>query len=246
MDTIKLLDGSEWKIKDILKKMEDNSFYYGFLGKNTLSSSVAKKLMVSADDYIQDINNPKNSDIKPFRDGRLIHVSILESDKLNDYYNFVDVASRRNKEFKLAKENSEGKEIMLEKERIWADGLKEVVLKDPEVKEYITNGECEKSGIGYVMGSPFRGKADCLYEDKIIDLKTTSDIDNWEYNSYFYGYDIQSYIYTQLFNKDEFVFVIIDKRNNKLKIHKATDDFISSGKRKLKRAVQNYIGHFGF
>ena len=246
MDTIKLLDGSEWNIKEILQKMEDNNFYYGFLGKNTLSSSVAKKLMVSADDYIQDINNPKNSDIKPFRDGRLIHVSILESDKLNDYYNFVDVASRRNKEFKLAKENSEGKEVMLEKERIWADGLKEVVLKDPEVKEYITNGECEKSGIGYVMGLPFRGKADCLYEDKIIELKTTSDIDNWVDNSYFYGYDIQRYIYTQLFNKDEFVFVIIDKRNNKLKIHKATDDFISSGKRKLRRAVRNYIEHFGF
>jgi len=246
MDTIKLLDGSEWNVKEILEKMEDNNFYYGFLGKNTLSSSVAKKLMVSADDYIEDISNPKDSDIKPFRDGRLIHVSILESDKINDYYDFVDVASRRNKEFKLAKENSKGKEVMLEKERIWADGLKEVVLEDPEIKEYITKGECEKSGIGYIMGLPFRGKADCLYEDKIIDLKTTSDIDNWEYNSYFYGYDIQSYIYTQLFNKDEFVFVIIDKRNNKLKTYKAPNDFINSGKRKLRRAVENYIEHFGF
>ena len=138
MDTIKLLDGSEWNVKEILEKMEDNNFYYGFLGKNTLSSSVAKKLMVSADDYVESINNPKDPNIKPFRDGRLIHVSILESDKLNNYYNFIDVPSRRNKEFKLAAENSEGKEIMLEKERIWADGLKEVVLQDPEIKEYIT------------------------------------------------------------------------------------------------------------
>ena len=63
MDTIKLLDGSEWNVKEILEKMEDNNFYYGFLGKNTLSSSVAKKLMVSADDYIQDINNPKDSNM---------------------------------------------------------------------------------------------------------------------------------------------------------------------------------------
>ena len=50
MDTIKLLDGSEWNVKEILEKMEDNNFYYGFLGKNTLSSSDAKNLMVCADD----------------------------------------------------------------------------------------------------------------------------------------------------------------------------------------------------
>ena len=46
MDTIKLLDGSEWNVKEILEKMEDNNFYYGFLGKNTLSSSVAILLLL--------------------------------------------------------------------------------------------------------------------------------------------------------------------------------------------------------
>ncbi len=134
MDTIKLLDGSEWNVKEILEKMEDNNFYYGFLGKNTLSSSVAKKLMVSADDYVESIKNPKDPNIKPFRDGRLIHVSILESDKLNDLYGFFYWPYRRNKQFKLPAVKSEGKEVMLEKERVLADGLKEVVLQDPEIK----------------------------------------------------------------------------------------------------------------
>ena len=88
MDTIKLLDGSEWNVKEILEKMEDNNFYYGFLGKNTLSSSVAKKLMVSAEDYIQDISNPKDSNIKPFRDGRLIHVSQSRSNVKHNFLAF--------------------------------------------------------------------------------------------------------------------------------------------------------------
>jgi hypothetical protein len=44
-DMITLLNGEEWQEADILKRMDDDSFYYGHLGKHALSSSSLKKLL---------------------------------------------------------------------------------------------------------------------------------------------------------------------------------------------------------
>ena len=32
MERIKLFDGKNWGVDEILKQMEDDSFYYGYLG----------------------------------------------------------------------------------------------------------------------------------------------------------------------------------------------------------------------
>jgi hypothetical protein len=135
---------------------------------------------------------------------------------------------------------------MLHKERLWAEDLKEAIMQNSRAEELIQHGQCEVPGINYIQGLPFRGKADCLNSDRVIDLKTTSDIDNWDYNKYFYGYDIQAYLYCELFNKDKFEFVIIDKRTKKVKTDIADDYFIQSGKEKVEKAVKNYIRYFGF
>ena len=47
MDTIQLLDGKTYKRDEILEKMNDDSFYYGYLGKAALSSSTIKLLLDS-------------------------------------------------------------------------------------------------------------------------------------------------------------------------------------------------------
>ena len=241
---IKLFDGTVWSQKDLLDKMDDNSFYYGYLGVNCLSSSSVKKLVDGVDNYLFE-DNKFDPNSKPLRDGRLIHVTILENDKLDDYYDFVDVATRRNKEYKEIKETSQ-KEVMLSKERLWAEDLREAIMQNSRAEELIQHGQCEVPAIGYIQGLPVRGKADCLNSDRVIDLKTTSDIDNWDYNKYFYGYDIQAYLYCELFKKDKFEFVIIDKRTKKVKTDIADDHFIKSGEEKVTKAVKNYIRYFGF
>ena len=53
MKTIKLLNGEEFEKKDILEKMMDDSFYYGYLGKNALSSSMCKSLIESPEAYVR-------------------------------------------------------------------------------------------------------------------------------------------------------------------------------------------------
>jgi hypothetical protein len=226
MKEIKLLDGTDWAVSDLIEKMYDNEFYYGYLNKACLSSSSCKKLLEGIESYLGS-TEPLDANSKPLRDGRLIHVSLLEQDKLDDYYHFVDASTRRNKAYKeaIASDEFQGKEIMLLKEKVWAK---------------------EKPGIGYIQGLPFRGKADCLRDDRIVDLKTTSDIDNWDYNMYYYGYDAQAYIYTRIFNKKSFTFVIVDKKTLQVKTYDATEDDIESGKEKVSEAIGCYIANLGF
>jgi hypothetical protein len=226
METIRLLDGTDWAIDDIVSKMYDNEFYYGYLNKASLSSSSCKKLLEGIDSYLGN-REPLDSNMKPLREGRLIHVSLLEKDKLDDYYHFVDVATRRNKGYKEA--------------------VKDPSLVDnPTANELFTGGEYELPGIGYVDGLPFRAKADCLNGDRIVDLKTTSDIDSWHYNMDFYGYDAQAYIYMTIFKKKSFTFVIVDKKTLKVKTYDATSDDIQQGKQKVSEAISNYIEGVGF
>jgi hypothetical protein len=39
-----LLDGSQWSYNELLERMSDDEFYYGYLGKASLSSSSVKLL----------------------------------------------------------------------------------------------------------------------------------------------------------------------------------------------------------
>lgn len=247
METIKLLDGTDWAVDDLVEKMYDNEFYYGYLNKACLSSSSCKKLLEGIDSYLGS-TEPLDSNMKPLREGRLIHVSLLEKDKIDDYYHFVDVATRRNKGYKEAVKDPslEGKEIMLSKEKVWAEGIVDAVLDNPTANDLFTGGEYEMPGVGYVQGIPFRAKADCLRDDRIVDLKTTSDIDSWQYNMDLYNYDAQAYIYMTIFKKKSFTFVIVDKRTLKVKTYDATPDDIQQGYEKVSEAIGNYIEGVGF
>jgi len=49
------------------------------------------------------------------------------------------------------------------------------------------------------MGRKFKAKADILCPDRIIDLKTTGNIDDFKWSARKYGYDSQCYIYQSLF-----------------------------------------------
>ena len=79
-----------------------------------------------------------------------------------------------------------------------------------------------------------------------MDLKTTSDIDSWQYNMDLYNYDAQAYIYMTIFKKKNFTFVIVDKRTLKVKTYDATPDDIQQGYEKVSEAIGNYIEGVGF
>ena len=101
METIKLLDGKEWKMDEILKEMEDDEFYYGYLGKAALSSSNAKMLIDSPKTY-KYVTKYGSASSQALRDGWLFHTAILEPDVFEKQI-FVNVESKNAKAYQEAK-----------------------------------------------------------------------------------------------------------------------------------------------
>jgi len=91
-----------------------------------------------------------------------------------------------------------------------------------------------------IEGLPFRGKADIIQEDTIIDLKTTADLNTFKYSADKYGYDLQAWLYLKLFNKKKFNFLIVDKASTDIGIFDVSDDFLKRGENKFRQAVDNY------
>ena len=52
----------------------------------------------------------------------------------------------------------------------------------------------EEPAIGKVKGLMWKGKADIVASDCLIDLKTTSDINKFKWSARDYNYDSQAYI----------------------------------------------------
>jgi len=90
------------------------------------------------------------------------------------------------------------------------------------------------------MGLPFRGKADAKKGTTIIDLKTTANIQDFEYSAKKYSYDLQAALYLDLFDADDFIFLVVDKRTLDVGVYTITAGFIDSGLQKLQVATDAY------
>ena len=102
----------------------------------------------------------------------------------------------------------------------------------------------EEPKIGTIKGIQWKGKADIITPDFIIDLKTTSDINKFKWSAKAYHYDSQCYLYQELFGKP-LVFYVIDKETAQLGIFRPTENFIRGGEMKVERAIEVYGKYFG-
>ena len=246
MEKITLFDGKEWSVDEILKKMDDDSFYYGYLGQNALSSSSAKDLYKSPKTYFNKTKEV-NSDAAPLREGRLIHTVVLEEEKLHDKYDFVNIGSRRTKAFDSAYTEAKlkGKEIMLTSELNKANELCNSIRFNKDANELLTGGIAETPAIGELFGVPFRGKADYLKDGHLVDLKTTSKLEGWERAAkYTWHYDMQGWIYCELFGVTKFTFVVIEKGTGDIGIFELSDETRELGGNKVKQCVNTYKEYF--
>jgi len=244
MEKIKLFDGKEWVVDDILKEMDDDSFYYGYLGQNALSSSSAKDLYKSPKTYFNKTKQV-NPDVPALREGRLIHTVVLEEEKLNNKYDFIDIGSRNTKKFKEAKSNATGKEVMLTSELHMANELCNAIRFNTHSNELFTGGLAETPAIGELFGLPFRAKADYLKDGHLIDLKTTSKLEGWERAAkYNWHYDMQGWIYSKLFNVEKFTFVVIEKSTGDIGIFELSEETKRLGGHKVEQCVNTYKEYF--
>jgi len=242
MGLITLLDDKEYDIDKLLKRMEDDDFYYGELSNLALSSSAIKLLYESPKKYHY-VKKYGGGSTQGLRDGWLLHCLLLEPEKFNEQI-FVDVQSKNSKAYKLAVE--EHGTVYTAKERSDAERLADAVLKNEQALRLMSDCEYEVPVIGEVMGMPFRGKADVLCNNAITDIKTTNDIKGFPYSSYKWGYDIQVFLYCELFNVpySEFRFLVIDKGTLDIAIYDCDESFYMQGASKVEKAIDAYVTYF--
>ena len=237
MKNIKLLNGDEFKVSDIIPKMYDDVFYYGYLGQHALSSSSCKKLIESPKAYATSLTEG-SPDSQALRDGRLTHLCVLEPHRL-DEFTFVD-GTKASKSFKLTTEEL-GKDLVYTNlELNKAQKIAKAVLANKKAAALLSGCEFEIPAIGEFMGLPFRGKADAKKGTTIIDLKTTANIHDFVYSAKKYSYDLQAALYLDLFDADDFIFLVVDKRTLDVGVYTITAGFIDSGLKKLQEATDAY------
>ena len=229
----------------ILQKLKNDKDYYGDFGNQFLSNSHVGRLL----------NDPLNifKPMKPspaFLIGGYFHTCILEPDKLKKYK--VVKASTRNT--KAYKDVAGGELCLLQQEVDMIELMRDKVMDNDicrdliqgeqfrkvkhKVSEYI---EYEVPMITELFGNKWKGKADIVnHEEKlIIDLKTTADINKFQYSANKYNYDSQAYIYSKLFGY-EFLFIVIDKTTHQIGMFDCSPQFYERGEDKVRRASEAY------
>jgi hypothetical protein len=229
-------------MKDILEKLKNDEHYYGEFGQQYLSNS----------DIITLLNNPKSfrkpkDFTMPMLLGRYFHTAMLEPEKLvSEEFTSIDVTSRNSKKYKEEILNYGRDLMMLDKEKTKIDSAILVMKNNLELFEdiYDDANEFEVPAVQEVMGMMWKGKADIVGKEFLIDLKTTGNIKDFKYSAKKYNYDSQAYLYQQFFDKP-MVFYVVDKTTFELGIYHPSQTFLMNGKEKVERAIEVYNKFYG-
>lgn len=246
-----LLDKKRYDESDLLAKMLDDDFYYNEMNVNKVLSYSSAKWLLKSPKYFVWKQNQQMAETQPLRDGKLIHMQILEPEKYNKL-TFVDVSSKNTKIWKEAVAENGKESTYTVKERNINNRIVQSFLLNDVCMSYLKGNEFEVPGLCEFDKVPFRGKADILGDDFVADVKTTGDgvqeIDlrgggtknQFEFTVEKYDYDIQAYLYTQMFNKPRFIWLVIDKVTTEIGVFEASQELLERGKAKLDDIVSKY------
>jgi hypothetical protein len=224
----------------ILDRLRNDEDYYGSFGKQYLSNSDIGSLLSNPKTFRMNTEDNIN-----YAKGRYFHQLILEPNKAI-HTKFVDASTRTTKLYKDFIDQNNIAFAMLEKEGFEIRGCVDNMMQNFDFFEGIREdgNQYEVPAIKEIHGKWWKGKADIICKDKIIDLKTTSNIYDFKWSARKYNYDSQCYIYQTLFGKP-LVFYVVDKTNGMLGIFKPTDEFIEKGEEKVIKAIGIYDKFFG-
>jgi len=224
--------------EQILKRLKNDEDYYGDFGNQFLSNSHVSRLL----------NDPLNvfKPSKPspaFLVGGYFHTCILEPDKL-EKYKVVKSTTRNTKQYK---DVAGGELCLLQHEVDAIELMREKVMDNDICRDLILGSDFERT-VDYevpmvteLFGNKWKGKADIVNHDEklIIDLKTTADINKFQYSANKYNYDSQAYIYGELFGY-EFLFIVIDKKTHQVGMFDCSAQFYERGEEKVRKASEAY------
>jgi hypothetical protein len=224
----------------IIETLKDDKEYYHGIGKQFRSNSDIDVLLSNPRGF-----GKSREDNKALAEGRYFHQLLIEPEKAV-LTPFVDVSTRTTKEYKSFCEDNNLPFCMLKKEmdevKCMADTMRANIIFYDEI--YRLGNQYEVPSYGEIQGMMWKGKADIITDESIIDLKTTSDISSFKWSAKKYNYDSQCYIYQQLFGKP-LVFYVVDKITRQLGIFVPSESFIRSGEIKVTKAIEVYNRYFG-
>ena len=222
----------------ILQRLCNDEDYYGEFGNQFLSNSHVGKLLK---DPLRAFEPSKPS--PAFLVGGYFHTCILEPDKL-DKYKVVKSTTRNTKAYK---DVAGGELCLLQHEVDTIELMRDKVMANDICNELIRGSDFERT-VDYevpmvteLFGNKWKGKADIVnHEEKlIIDLKTTADIEKFQWSANKYNYDSQAYIYSKLFGY-EFLFIVIDKNTHQIGMFDCSPKFYERGEEKVRKASEAY------
>lgn len=226
-------------MREIIEKLRDDEEYYKGIGKYYLSNSDIGTLL----------QNPKEfrsfrEDSKHFMEGRLFHQMILEPHKVDQVLH-VDVSTRTTKAYKEFCEANGVEVALLTKEVSEVEKMVSTIKSNLLFYDdiYKDGNLYEEPMLGEIMGVTFKGKADIVTDEYLIDLKTTSDINKFKWSAKAYNYDSQCFIYQKLFGKPLY-FYVIDKETHQLGVFRPSPEFVEGGESKVARAIEVYNTYF--
>ena len=224
----------------IIEKLRDDSNYYGEYGQRFLSNSDIGSLLKDPRVFRR-YNDPTI----PMLMGSYLHTKILEPEKLNQFI-IVDSSTRTTKIYKTALESSGARILLLQKEKEDLDFLCSCVTMNMTFCEliYRDGNSFELPGLTSIQDIIWKGKADILTKDSIVDLKTTASLDDFRYSAKKYNYDSQAWLYQQIFGVP-MKFLAIEKRSGRTAMFECSDEFLAGGEEKVYKAMDVYRRFFG-
>jgi hypothetical protein len=220
--------------EQVLQRLCNDEDYYGEFGNQFLSNSHVSKLLK---DPLRAFEPSKPS--PAFLVGGYFHTCILEPDKL-EKYKVVKSTTRNTKAYK---DVAGGELCLLQHEVDTIELMRDKVMANDICADLITLGNVkhEVPMITELFGNKWKGKADIVNHDEklIIDLKTTADIEKFQWSASKYNYDSQAYIYSKLFGY-EFLFIVIDKNSHQIGMFDCSPQFYERGEEKVRKASEAY------
>ena len=145
--------------------------------------------------------------------GSALHTAFLEPELVSSKVIVWDGGTRRGKEWEAFKAENASRYILTANQNTALIGMIRSLRSHPEVRAWLSKIEhVEVCARGDVFGVPFKARCDALTSDPLIDLKMTNDAGERAITQTVinFGYDLQAFLYTHLFNRDRFMLLCVE------------------------------------
>lgn len=235
---------------NLIKKLEDDSFYYSDYEFITNSQLGLIKKDVRTYKMVRD-NPSMREETLPMIFGRAYHIAMLEPNEFNDKVKVCNSSTRYTKAYKdFLVQNKDCHTIILTKEYDKIMAMQDVLFSYNDVMSLLSldgKREIANAWKDEDINVFCKGKADFVKDKTIVDLKTTYDATLYGFNqsSKKYGYDRQSAFYMDGFNCNEFIFIVQEKEPPyNISIFNTSNSFIERGREEYKMLLETYRKFF--